>query len=183
MSMPNKRMIHTKIWVSKQVNSLKPLERLLYIGMITMADDDGRLRGDGVYLRHNFFPFDKIGPIKVERMRDRIEEVGLIIVYEVNDNVYISHPKWNDHQTLKKDRYKTYGFPPPPGDNTETDAEQSDPQDKEREEIIREVKKNKEKISEGKHPEDEKNSVKKAIIEGMEDVSTLKKHLTDKFSC
>jgi len=141
-------MIHTKIWVSNQFNSIKPLERLLYIGMITLGDDDGRLRGDGAYLRHNIFPFDKIGAKKVEVMRDRIAEVGLIIVYASNDNVLIQHPKWNDYQKLVKKYRKLYGFPPPPEEVWMKDGEEVFYEDKISQDKVSQEKKSEEKRSE-----------------------------------
>lgn len=111
--MPNKRMIHTKIWVSNQFNQLKPLERLLYIGMITLGDYHGRLRGDANYLRRQFFYQDKIGPGKIAKMRDRIAEVGLIEFYSVENGEYIFHPNWMKYQTLDARSAKPSDFPPP----------------------------------------------------------------------
>lgn len=112
--MPNKRMIHTKIWVSDQLNQLKPLERLLYIGMITLGDYEGRLRGDAKYLRRQLFYDDKIGHVKIARMRDRIAEVGLIEFYSNENGEYISHPNWNKYQRLDTRSAKPSDFPPPP---------------------------------------------------------------------
>ena len=110
---PAKRMLHTKIWYSDQFASLKPIECLLYIGMITLGDDDGRLRGDGRFLGGQIFPFRKISPRQVEKMRDRIAEVGLIVIYSTQKGLCISHPNWNQYQTLRKDRAKPSDIPPP----------------------------------------------------------------------
>lgn len=109
-----RRMIHSKIWDSDQFSLIKPLERLLYIGMISIADDYGRLRGDGNFLRKRFFYSCKIGIKKIEKMRDRIKDVGLIEVYSAKNNVCISHPNWIKYQTLDKSKAKPSDFPEPP---------------------------------------------------------------------
>ena len=121
-----RRMVHSKIWESQQVESLKPLERLLYIGMITIADDEGRLRGDGEYLRRHLFYRDRIGPGKLKKMRNRIWEAGLIEVYTTKEGTFISHPKWNKYQTLEKRRCKPSDFPPSPaGQSPASDTQDS----------------------------------------------------------
>lgn len=107
-------MIDSRIWESPQVSSLKPIERLLYVGMITIADDEGRLRGDGPYLRRQIFYGDKRGPANIERMRDRIQQVGLIDVYSTEKGTCISHPNWNKYQTPDKWKAKKSDLPPPP---------------------------------------------------------------------
>ena len=106
-------MLHTKIWFSDQFAALKPLECLLYIGMITLGDDDGRLRGYARFLGGQIFPFRKISARQVEKMRDRIAEVGLIVIYSTQKGLCISHPNWTLYQTLRKDRAKPSDIPAP----------------------------------------------------------------------
>lgn len=114
MSVPNKRMIHSRIWISKQFTQLKPLERYLYIGMISFGDYHGLLRGDVTFLRREFFYNDRIGKRKIEKMRDQIAEVGLIEFYSDKNGEYISHPNWNKYQRLDTRSAKPSEYPDPP---------------------------------------------------------------------
>lgn len=115
MSVPTKRMIHTRIWISKQFNQLSAAERLLFIGMITLGDYHGRLRGDSTYLKREFFYQDKkIGIERVRNMRDRIAEVGLIELYSDENGEYISHPRWKTYQILDRRSAKPSEYPDPP---------------------------------------------------------------------
>lgn len=113
---PRARMVHTKIWHSDQFCKLSVSERLLYIAMVTLADDTGLMRGDARYLSKYIFFCDRYSDKRVEKMRDHIAEVGLIHVYSDDAGTYICHPKWNKYQTLRKDRIRDSEYPLPPDD-------------------------------------------------------------------
>ena len=52
----SKRMIDASVWRSENFVSLPPMARLLMMGMITTADDQGRLQASPMFMRGNFFP-------------------------------------------------------------------------------------------------------------------------------
>lgn len=156
-------MIHTKIWDSGQVLKLRPIERLLFIGMITLGDDEGRLRGDAIYLRKMIFPNDKYSRRQVEEMCRSIENQGLILMYEVEKSKYIQHPSWARYQKLRTERCKQSDFPPPPADIRQTSVRQSSAQDK-----VSEDKLSKGKVSEDNALSDVQNrSPATRMISGM----------------
>jgi hypothetical protein len=95
-------MISPEIWTDLKFVRLSLPQRLLYIGLISNADDDGRLRGEAEYLKMIIFPSDNISPNAIEDMLKHLD--GLIIRYEVNGNWYIQHPNWNKHQYIEKRR-------------------------------------------------------------------------------
>lgn len=111
MAQTQRRMIYSKIWTSQQVGKLSPIARVLYVGMITLADDEGRLVGDSSYLRGQIFPYDDIAIIEVEEMRNQVEKMGLIKCYEVDDFEYIQHPNWSEYQVIRGDLYKPSTLP------------------------------------------------------------------------
>ena len=49
--MARKRMIDPSIWTDEGMAELAPIEQVLYIGLFSIADDDGRLKASPVYLR------------------------------------------------------------------------------------------------------------------------------------
>jgi hypothetical protein len=119
--MSNKRMVHTSIWASGQVSKLSREARLLYIGLITFADDEGRLKGSPALLRSEVFPYDEDVSIKdVGRWLADIIKLNLVKEYMVDDESYLFHPKWSEYQTLRADRRKESHVPAPdcqPDDN------------------------------------------------------------------
>jgi len=100
--MARKRMIDPNIWTSVQVARLSVLQRLLYIGLISNADDEGRLNGDPTYIKGIIFPHDNITPGAIEDCLKRIARVGLIVRYRVGRGHYILHPNWRKYQTINK---------------------------------------------------------------------------------
>jgi len=127
---PRARLIHSKVWQSEQVQSLKISCRLLYIGMITLADDEGRLPGSGKFLRAQLLPGDRVGVKKVEKMRDEIEKANLIAVYRKENSVFIQHPKWSKYQTLRRDRSRLSQYPAPTSGTVHPDDRQTTAEDK-----------------------------------------------------
>ena len=56
--MPRRRLIRPDFWTDSRVSLLSRDERLLLIGMISHADDEGRLMGRPSYLRSVIFADD-----------------------------------------------------------------------------------------------------------------------------
>lgn len=110
----SQRMIHPTIWESRQVSKLSKLPRLLYIGMITIADDDGRFKATPAILRSKIFPLDEDVQISdVKNWRDEIVSNSLIVLYEVDGEEYAYHPNWTKYQKLRADRKRDSIIPLP----------------------------------------------------------------------
>ncbi len=149
-----KRMLHTDIWKSKQVSSLSIQARLLFVGLITLGDDDGRLKGDAALLRSEIFPRDaKVTVQDVTKWLGEIVKIGLVLKYEADGEEYLAHPNWTRYQTLRSDRRKESHIPAPPVGLVPTvgqpDGNHSGAQDKEREEKARKEKELREAIDMG----------------------------------
>jgi hypothetical protein len=112
MAQTQRRMIYSKIWSSAQFGKLSDKAKLLFIGSITLADDDGLLIGTPSYLRGQIFPFDEnISVSEALQFRDEIKNNGLFIVYSIDGIDYIEHPNWSIYQKIRKDLYKKSSLP------------------------------------------------------------------------
>ena len=107
--MARKRQIDPGIWASSQFMSLGPWERLLFIGLISNADDEGRMVAEPTHLRAKIFPGDDVRPGRVKQWRDKLAAVGLIIVYSADTGVhgadtlvYLALPNWHKYQFVNK---------------------------------------------------------------------------------
>lgn len=124
-----KRMIHSNLWVSEQVAKLSIPARLLYIGLITIADDDGRLKGSSLYLRGQIFPYDD--KVTVSNVKEWLAEIinnKLVAFYNIDNEYYIYHPKWEKYQTLRQDRKRLSLIPPPDVNQVSTKCQPNDNQ-------------------------------------------------------
>ena len=110
--MARKRMIDPSIWTSESFMALKYRQRLLFIGLMSHADDHGKLKANPKSLKAKIFPGDPISPKKIE---DDLEEISdtdhLILLYEVEGKKYIKLPEWEKYQKMN---YKTDSIIPEP---------------------------------------------------------------------
>lgn len=109
-----KRMIWTSLWLNEEFGSLTDKAKLLYTGMITLADDEGRVKANPAYLNSLIFPYDKNhSNTQVAYDLSSLVECKLIGIYKIDDKQYAYHPNWNNYQFLRKDRMKRSSIPSP----------------------------------------------------------------------
>jgi len=105
-------MITSEIFFNEKVGSLPAGGRLLFIGIFSNADDDGRLKASPKFLKARIFPYDDdISSDDVQSWRDQCRDIGLIRVYSKDGKEYLDVPGWLEHQSIRKDRYKESTIP------------------------------------------------------------------------
>jgi hypothetical protein len=121
----------------------------LWIGMLTQADDEGRLVADLEQLRVLVFGYQpKVLTRHVAAARDELREVGLVRVYRVEGTEYAEFPSWQDHQSI--DRPKRSKLPPYDASSIDRDESREVATDREGSRIKEGIK---EGISIGPRPE------------------------------
>ncbi len=101
--MARKRMIDPSIWQSEDFGKLSNLAKIIFIGLFSLADDEGRGRANPTYLKSSLFPYN-------EAMRSTDVEVALseisrnmsVIFYSCDGNSYYSLLSWNTFQKIDK---------------------------------------------------------------------------------
>lgn len=105
-------MINPEIWRNRKIGRLSRDGRLLFIGIFSQADDDGRLRASPDFLMANIFPYDKDKTEEdIRQLRDQCAALGLIRVYTNGKEEYLDIPGWLEHQQIRGDRYKASSLP------------------------------------------------------------------------
>lgn len=99
--MPSKRMIHPSFWQSEKLSRITREYRLFFAGLFSNADDQGRIRGHPAIVRSTLFPYDDISIEEVTAGIKAVEELGVIVVYEVGGSTYIQIVNWWEHQNLQ----------------------------------------------------------------------------------
>lgn len=117
-----RRMVYAKLFGSQDLNTLSVQARYLYIGTITLADDEGRLNGDPRYLKGQVFCYDEdVSSENVADWLSSLSALGIVKVYQLDGSTYIQHPKWEEYQYIRKDRAAESKIPDPdswqPNDN------------------------------------------------------------------
>lgn len=146
--MAKARMLHHKISISMEVNSMPLPAQLLFTWMISHADDDGKLKGNPRYIKATVVPLMNWPVKKIQVYLELMKVLGLIHLWKVNDEWYIEFPKWKSYQTIKIDRYKASDLPsylPKDGSHSDPSRIQTgskvEPQDNRVELNIKETKK------------------------------------------
>ena len=98
--------------MSPQVMNVDHSTRLLFIGLITQADDHGRGTADPRRLKAAIYGGDDITSSNVRRWLDDLVAQNLVVIYETaSHGLLYELPSWKAHQKI--DRAKPSGYPPP----------------------------------------------------------------------
>ena len=101
--MARKRVISPEIWQSEDFSRLSTLAKLIFIGMFSNADDEGRGRGKAVYLKSIIFPYDEaIRVTDIDKALSEISSNMSVIFYTYNENIYYELTNWNKWQKVEK---------------------------------------------------------------------------------
>lgn len=88
------RYIKHDFFLNESLSQIEPLARLLFIGLWTLADREGRLEDRPVRIRVQVFPYDDLN---VDNLLRQLE-AGFITRYEVDGKKYIQINNFSKHQ-------------------------------------------------------------------------------------
>lgn len=101
--MPRRRMIDPNIWQSEDFSKLSTLAKLIFIGLFSNADDEGRGRAKPVYIKSILFPYDE--KVRVIDIETALSEIGLnlsVTFYSSNGSQYYALDHWKKWQSIDK---------------------------------------------------------------------------------
>lgn len=107
------RTIKPEFFSHEDMASKSPHARLLALGLLTLADCEGRLRWVPMQVHSQVFPWE--ASVKIEVLLGELIEVGYVVHYEVEGKRYVHIMNFNKHQRLsgKEATYKSR-LPAPP---------------------------------------------------------------------
>ena len=111
--MARKRMVDPHIWESFSFAELSDLAKILFISLISHADDEGRGIAGAAYIRNMTFPHDETR--RVAEVQKALSEIALHTstqFYQVDGREYYCLLNWTDYQ--KVDKPSKSKLPPPP---------------------------------------------------------------------
>ena len=125
--MARRRMIDPAMWQSEDFSRCSFLARLIFVGLISQADDEGRGKASPAYIKSTLFPYeDGIRLIDIEKALSEIGQHLSVTYYSTIDGKqYYSLDSWMDWQTL--DKPKPSKFPAPPEKNEVADESPTNP--------------------------------------------------------
>ena len=101
--MARKRMIDPGIWQSEDFAKLSTLSKLVFIGLFSNADDEGRGRANTLYLKSILFPYDeKLRAADMEKTLEEIASHMSVTFYTHDEKEYYVLESWKSFQTINK---------------------------------------------------------------------------------
>lgn len=97
--MARRRMISGSFFESQAMGRMKDAEKLLYLGLITLADDFGKGRANAALLRNQVWPYStRPTSAQVSGFLSNLQERGQVLLYEDDGREFFMLPKflyWN----------------------------------------------------------------------------------------
>lgn len=91
-------MLDSAIWKNEKFGVMPPMARLLAIGIINQADDQGRGKAHPVYLRSQVFPYDDVTAGQVAEWLGMVATNETILLYQVEGKDYYQILNWWTYQ-------------------------------------------------------------------------------------
>ena len=109
--MARKRMIDPTIWADEDFGNLSSEAQVLFIGMISNSDDEGRLPGNPVFLVSTIFPYRAFSEDDAKKLRGEVlKRMRSVKLYEKDGREYIQLSKFLQYQSI--DRPSASKYPP-----------------------------------------------------------------------
>jgi hypothetical protein len=106
------RTIKPSFWSDEAVADLSMNARLLLVGLISFADDEGRFLASISAVSGYVFPHDDVSPTKLRKWMDEIENAGIVRFYSVSRREYGAFPNWSKHQRINRPQKSALPQPP-----------------------------------------------------------------------
>lgn len=114
--MARKRMLSPDIWESESFSSLSDLGKIVFIGLISLADDEGRGKANPSLVKSTLFPYDE--KRRVADIKFALSEIARSMstqFYSVNGNDYYLLLNWSKWQKIDKPSKSKLPAPPNSG--------------------------------------------------------------------
>lgn len=97
--MANRRMINSGVWCDEKFLTFDDVTRLVWFGIITTADDQGRLQDNPLLIKAQLFPADRKSASLISKSLDRLTDAGMITRYEKDGKSLVQIVNWWEHQS------------------------------------------------------------------------------------
>ena len=100
--MARKRMISPSFWSDEKVGQCSINERMLFMGLISNADDEGYGRANPKLLKSLIFPYDDLRASDLEKWLSHLGGLNMVVLYTFQEQTYYYLPNFHKHQTINK---------------------------------------------------------------------------------
>lgn len=96
-------MIDPSMWINEDFGTLSTLSKLVFIGLFSIADDEGRGKASPAYIKAVLFPYnDDLRITDIEKALSEISSKMSVVFYSCDENKYYTLISWNKWQKIDK---------------------------------------------------------------------------------
>ena len=106
--MARKRMIDPNFWTDEKLGECSIQERLLFMGLISNADDEGYGRANPKLLKSLIFPYDDLRASDLEKWLSHLGGLHIVVLFKYDVQTYYNLPNFLRHQTINKPTKSTF---------------------------------------------------------------------------
>lgn len=106
------RTIKPSFWGDDNVCRLTWDARLLLVGIISMADDEGRFIATPQSVLGYVFPHESVSTARFHKLMSEITDTKIVALYEDRGRQYGCLPNWRKHQRISKPSPSPLPAPP-----------------------------------------------------------------------
>lgn len=103
------RTIKPELWTDERLTECSLSARLMFIGMLNFADDNGNMAYSAKRLKMQIFPADAVD---TQPLLDELIIHGLLIEYSVNDEKFLHIKGFKKHQVINRPSHSSIPQPP-----------------------------------------------------------------------
>jgi hypothetical protein len=97
------RSLKPDCWGDEKIRPLSRDARLLFVVLLSFADDDGRFRDLPAQIIGHGYPEDTdVTARKVGQWMDELAAIGVLVRYEIDGKGYGTFPNWHKHQRINR---------------------------------------------------------------------------------
>lgn len=110
---PRYRSLKPTVWQVESVGEVSLAARLLYVGLITQADDEGRQSAHPALIASRVYPYDGAASLEqIPAWLGELQAAHLIRLYEADGRAYLLVEDWSELQRIPKPSASRIPAPP-----------------------------------------------------------------------
>ena len=106
--MARKRMVDPNFWTDEKLGECSIQERMLFMGLISNADDEGYGRANPKLLKSLIFPYDDLRASDLEKWLSHLGGLHIVVLFQYDGQTYYYLPNFLKHQTINKPTKSTF---------------------------------------------------------------------------
>ena len=103
-----KRIVDRSFWTDEKLGECSMQERLLFMGLISNADDEGYGRANPKLLKSLIFPYDDLRASDLEKWLSHLGGLHIVVLFQYDGQTYYYLPNFLKHQTINKPTKSTF---------------------------------------------------------------------------